>query len=292
MYYKDEAISFKIPRKWSIVKNLVTLQWNIALRNKVTAKMPYMIAEYAQMQRNFLWCFMDLRIISAERSYYTLHYIEQKGMKISIQFPPIMYIPEKIKTKNVFVRKMNFAVDYNNPVDYYLVLITSEQFSIKLQIKISPDDKVENYLSWIKTIFVNEQFIQQKIREISQWSRYDLQEFVTFFKGLLCWTAEDTLIRLENIRDYFRDDIEDRESVFQHESTHFWIMDLFLSEIGLSHIDFSCKQKLLDMILRDKKSCIKYTDIEWAKIRMLLSNEFKKISPQAGNAYIKHIHQQ
>jgi hypothetical protein len=291
MYYKDKVISFKIPQKWLIVKNLAALQWNIALYNKVTAKMPYMLAEYAQMQRNFPWCFMDLRIISIERSHYTQHYIEKKGNKISIQLPPIMYIPEKVKTKEVFVRKMNHSVDYNNPVDYYLVLIISEQFSIKLRLKISPDDKIENYLSWMKTIFVNEQFIQQKIEEISQWSYYDLQEFVACFKGLLCWTDEDILIRLENIRDDIRDDIEDKGSVFHHESTHFWIIDLFLGEISLSYINFPYRQKLLDMMLDGKKSCANHTDIEWAKIRILLSNEFEKISPQTGNIYVKHIRQ-
>jgi hypothetical protein len=248
MNYTDHCISFSTREQWIVEKDYDVLRW--------------LFVKKKNNYRNF-----GIRVISSERTPYTLEYIQNLGKSVVDDF----------SVENCLVLRQ-FPEMLSNPSNakYYVTLLDFGECSVRINSIVDNNaDDFKSYQLLINSIKIQKDFALSKLEIITKGCQYCIDEYIAFFKGLLHWKKEKTLLMLEGIHRHLRDDMEDYNSWFYHEHELYWAVYFLFQEIeGLDDFwfcDGNIVQDLIDIVLENKKSCTSHNTNDWQRIRDKIS---------------------
>jgi hypothetical protein len=228
-----------------------------------------------------------MRIISSERAPYTLKYIEKEG-----QFVINNYL---LDTNNnsikhcLILRQFPKRCSSQHDTISYIALLNFCNFSIRISSVVYENSNIVDYLDLMNSLQVEKKYVMSMLDKIKQESQFLVDEYVAFFRGLLQWSEEKTLIMLENPYYHLRDDMEDCGSWFHHEPVLYWaIYSLFREIKGLDDFwftDASIVDKLINIILGNQKTCKSFDSDDWSRIRKLFADELYSQQPTLKNIF-------
>jgi hypothetical protein len=243
MNYTDRCISFSTQEQWIVRKNYDVLRWL-----------------FVKKKNNYRS--IDIHILSLERTPYTLKYLQNSGEPV---------VGDSLAENCLVLRQFPEMLSNPSKAKYYVTLLDFGECSIRINSIVDNNaDDFKSYQLLLNSIKIQKGFALSKLEIITKECQYCIDQYIAFFKGLLYWEKEKTLLMLEDIYRHLRDDIEDNNSWFYHEHKLYWAVCILLREIkGLDDFWFCGDniQDLIDIVLENKMSCTSHNTNDWQRIR-------------------------